>query len=336
MAWQVEIKQLTSVLPIPGADSIEVAYLQDWPCVVRKGDYKVGDRVVYYPEDSIMPEATLQRMGLVGKLSGSEKNRIKAVKLRGQLSIGLIEKVEACGVADQPNDVDISEKLGIVRWEQPVPECLRGVAAKHPPYFVKYDIDNLRGLKGLFNRYDYVFATTKLHGTSSSYCYNSLTNFSVSSRNITLERDDTNVYWKMAIKYDLERITREIFEELKMNEAEAITIHGEIVGKGIQDLTYGIEKPNLFVFDIRRNNRYLDVDQLNYFCNKHGLPQVPLVWHGMWSSIDLLSIVDGPEKISGKELHVNEGVVIRNFDRTKIAKVVSEAYLLRKGGTELH
>lgn len=335
MSWQVEIKRITDIKPIEGADSIQCAYLQDWPCVVRKGDFKVGDRVVYYPEDSIMPEATLQRMGLVGKLAGSTKNRIKAIKLRGQLSIGLIEHVHAASASAWEDGVDISDALGIIRWEQPLPESLRGIAKGHPPFFVKYDIDNLRGLKGLFNRYDYCFAECKLHGCSSSFAYNSILGFSVSSRNITLERDEGNLYWKMALKYNLEEITKEIYGLMGLTESECITVHGEIVGKGVQDLTYGLESPELFVFDIRRNNRYLDYDTRNELINKFGLRSTPKLGEG-FAGEPIFSLANGMETISGQSLHIREGIVVRNYDRSKIAKVVSEAYLLRKGGTELH
>ncbi len=75
-----------SIEAIPGADIIELAVIGDYRSVIKKGQFKVGDLAIYLPEASILNDNLLNNLGLVGKLVGPQKNRIKAIKLRGYLS----------------------------------------------------------------------------------------------------------------------------------------------------------------------------------------------------------------------------------------------------------
>ena len=62
---------------------------------MQKGVYKTGDLGVYIPEQAVLPEWVISRLGLEGRLAGKAQNRVKAIKLRGVLSQGLIYPVEA-------------------------------------------------------------------------------------------------------------------------------------------------------------------------------------------------------------------------------------------------
>ncbi len=333
MSWAVTIKTISDIKPIPDASVIEVAIVGDgWPCVVRKGEFKVGDRVIYYPEDSMMPDNILQRMGLVGKLSGPNKNRVKAIALRQQLSIGLIERVDVLGVAVD-NDVDISEMLGVTKYEPIIPENLRGIVRSHPMYWLKYDIDNINNCN-VFNPYDYVWYHEKLHGTNSSFSYSRIEGFNVSSKNRTLQRDDDNVYWKIAIKNSIEEKLKDYYEKCKINDDATVYLHGEIIGDGIQDLTYSINNPELFVFDLRINSRnWVPPPILSKICNDYQLNMVPLLDSGLYEGGEVAKKLAGGKSLLDHQT-IREGVVVRNYDRSKIAKIISPEYTLRKGGTE--
>ena len=78
----------------PNADAIELAKVGDYRSIVRKGDFKTGDLGVYIPEAAIVPDWLISELGLEGKLAGKDKNRVKAIKLRGILSQGLIYPVQ--------------------------------------------------------------------------------------------------------------------------------------------------------------------------------------------------------------------------------------------------
>lgn len=77
--FSVPVVRVRAIEPIPGADAIELAVIGDYRSVVRKGQFKPGDRAFYLPEAAVLPDALIETLGLVGKLAGSGKNRIKAI-----------------------------------------------------------------------------------------------------------------------------------------------------------------------------------------------------------------------------------------------------------------
>lgn len=88
--FRVEIVQLDDVLPHPNADLLELAVIGGYRTVVQKGIHAPGDLVVYVPEAALLPVDIIEAFGFVGKLAGPAKNRVKAIRLRGELSQGLV------------------------------------------------------------------------------------------------------------------------------------------------------------------------------------------------------------------------------------------------------
>lgn len=90
------VQKIKDIQPIPGADKIECLTVQGWKVVSRKGEYQIGDNCVYFEIDSIIPDNILKSYGLwdndknIGKLGGRSGNRLKTVKMRGQISQGLV------------------------------------------------------------------------------------------------------------------------------------------------------------------------------------------------------------------------------------------------------
>jgi hypothetical protein len=87
------VRQIGELNPIPGADAIEVATIDGWKLVVKRGEFKVGDYCVYFEIDSFLPKenpvfAFLMTRG-VRTFEGGEGHKLKTIKLRGQLSQGL-------------------------------------------------------------------------------------------------------------------------------------------------------------------------------------------------------------------------------------------------------
>lgn len=82
------IQIIHDLQPIPGADAILVATVLGWQCVVRKGEFNIGDRCIYFEIDSILP-VSLWNEHL---RKGSDKDkplRIRSIRLRSTLSQGL-------------------------------------------------------------------------------------------------------------------------------------------------------------------------------------------------------------------------------------------------------
>jgi RNA ligase (TIGR02306 family) len=138
----------------------------------------------------------------------------------------------------------------------------------------------------------------------------------------------------MARKYNL-------FEKLEgLGGAKgAIMLFGETFGTGVQDLGYGAAKgePIYFAFDMSIDGRYLDFDEFMKICTERDIPTANVLYRGSFGP-ECLAYTKGKETISGKELHMREGIVIRPVKERYehdigrvLLKSVNEDYLLRGG-----
>ena len=114
--------------PHPNADRLELAAVGGFRSVVVKGSFLDGDLAAYIPEGAVCPDWLIEELGLEGKLAGSKRNRVKAVKLRGALSQGLVYplsdgKIRGQSVAEGD---DVTALLELVKYEPPVPIAMQG------------------------------------------------------------------------------------------------------------------------------------------------------------------------------------------------------------------
>ena len=168
----------------PNADALELARVGDYLAIVGKGQFKTGDLGVYIPEAAIVPEWILEELNLVGKLAGKEKNRVKAMKLRGILSQGLIFPVERevpeKAIADAMlflgddgklhhqvvhEGMDVTEQLGITKYEPPIPSGMSGEVFNAFGYTINFDIENIKKYPDVLEEGEQISITEKLHGT---------------------------------------------------------------------------------------------------------------------------------------------------------------------------
>jgi len=129
MRKMATIRKIDALRPIEGADAIETAIVGGWTCVVKKGEYTAGDLAVYCEIDSFIPTTIapfLTKPGQYAKtFEGVEGERLRTVKLRGQLSQGLLLPYAICGKICTEGE-DVSELLGITKYEAPIPAELAG------------------------------------------------------------------------------------------------------------------------------------------------------------------------------------------------------------------
>lgn len=142
--------------PHPNADTLSLVMVYDFQCAVRTVDWNNGDLAVYIPPDSVVPET--KEFEFLGK-----HRRIKARKLRGEWSVGLLIPAPA----DAKVGDDYMERLGIIHYEpQTHGHFSTGGDNVTPPpgYYQKYDVLNFRRYSDCFNDGEEVLVTEKLHG----------------------------------------------------------------------------------------------------------------------------------------------------------------------------
>lgn len=377
--------------PHPNADAIEIARIGDYQSIVKKGQFKDGDLGVYIPEQAVLPEWLLKVMGFwderkeKGMLSGSLGNRVRAIKLRGVLSQGIVLHFEGrgdgvfylpepgehpeLGVAwdmrafpDLAEGQDLAEFLGVVKYEPALPSHMRArVVGVDYANTHAYDFDNLKKKPTLFEDGEEVVITEKIHGTfmqigvlpsdrANEKYYASrviVSSKGMGAKGYVLDHDDeTNIYAQAAKKHGLlDGALREL-GPVADQEGQPVFLMGEVFGttpSGAEvqkGMVYGGEQLAFRAFDIcignRGSERYLPWADFNFYAHNCGARPVPLLYCGPYSKQVVLQHTDGVDTVSGS--HIREGVVVKSAVEArsqhygrKIAKSVSEAYLLRKG-----
>ena len=307
----------------PNADTLSLVMVGDFQCAVRTKDWKDGDLAVYIPPDSIVPET--KDFEFLGK-----HRRIKARKLRGEWSVGLlISAPDGTKIGD-----DCMEQLGIVHYEPQISGNFKtggdNVSLPRPKETSKsglftpvYDVLNFRKYSELFNDGEEVIVTEKLHGANARFvCIDDV--IYCGSRRFWKKEDPNNLWWKA-----LELNTA---LEAWLRHHQDLVVYGEVFGS-VQTLKYGSTGGEIFfaVFDILKGDKWLDFDE----AHKIGapLPWVPLVFRGPFNKDQVLEFAEGDSNYPGAN-HYREGVVLKPVhERTdpKIGrvqlKVVGNRYL---------
>lgn len=117
----VTIEKISKIIdhPDPKTHSLEIATIQGWQCVVKKGEYSAGERVIYFQVDSILPQEVESRIfGENAKVKLS-KSRVKTIKLRGAVSKGFICPFKLFDDYSFTKNVgdDITKVFGVTKFE---------------------------------------------------------------------------------------------------------------------------------------------------------------------------------------------------------------------------
>lgn len=357
--FRVTAERLT-ILDHPNADALELAQVGLYRAVVAKGAYRSGQFALYIPEQAVLPAPLIEELGLTGRLAGSAANRVRAVRLRGELSQGIVCVPRALDGVDlaraAADGTDFAGLLGLTKWIPPVPVAMAGEVESAPDLIGWIEIENIKRYPDVFEPGEPVVATEKLHGTACLYTYipgsgrEHVSSKGFGAKSLAIEPADRNLYWRAARHHALAEAAKAIAGELG---ADRVGLFGEVYGAGVQDLHYGANAGQdgtlgyaLFdaAVDAGGAVRFLTAAELDDLAARlfPDLPRVPELYRGPYDEAALLALASGRESVSGKAAHLREGVVVRSAverysDRLggrAIAKFVSDAYLTRKGGTE--
>ena len=335
--------------PHPNADRLELAAIGGFRSVVGKGSFVDGDLAAYIPEGAVCPDWLIAELGLEGKLAGSKRNRVKAVKLRGALSQGLVYPVRDGMIRGQrvAEGDDVTALLELVKYEPPVPIAMQGEVAPAHGATIRYDIENFKKYPRELRDGEPVLITEKLHGSWCCLGWHPehgvvVTSKGMSDKGLRLKLNDANANNLYVRTWNAHE---RAFEQARMRlaaDGQPFYLLGEVYGRGVQDLHYGEPNPAFAVFDAYigepGQGRYLSAAEL-VASLADLFTLVPLLYEGPFAEAVLLEYTDGATALGGK--HVREGVVVRpaveresaEFGRV-ILKNVSGDYLTRRGGTE--
>lgn len=355
-SFPVQARRVT-ISEHPNADAIELAHVDAFVSIVRKGDFQTGDLAVYLPEQALLPESLILELGLYerdedgqplydekglrGKLAGPERNRIKPMRLRGIFSQGILYRPDF----DLEEGQDYAQVLGVTKWVPPVPIHMAGELKPFPGLSSYTDIENIKRYPDFLQAGEEVVAVEKCHGTATVHVFVKGQGFAVSSKGFAgqglglvdakNERgQSTNVYWRAAHAHDVAaKLERFCIER----GAGKVTLYGETFG--VQDLKYGLQNGAIgfAAFDLKVDDQYLDYDEFVAVAEALDLPLLPLLYRGPFSDEAVWAAASGREQVTGQEAHIREGVVVRpvkeRYDLELgrvILKAVSEDYLLRR------
>ena len=237
------VQKIRGIYPIPDSDNLEKAIINSWHVVVKKGEYKAGDFVVYCEPDSflpIKPEYEFLRATSYKKMGDREGFRLKTIRLRKQLSQGLV--LPLGDISAQEGD-DVSDLLGIVKYEPPVDASISGdIWGTFPGFLKKTDEERIQNLTDEYEEWKnlgiYFTATEKLHGTSTTF-FKYKGEFGVCSRNYRLKETEGNALWVMAKKLEVEKWIPDNY-----------VIQGELIGPKICDNMYQLKEHDFFAFNV--------------------------------------------------------------------------------------
>ena len=359
------VQKVEQLIPIDGADRIEIAKIKGWNVVVQKNSFNIDDMCVYFEIDSFIPKeieyfSFLSKYNPIKKdLFGEEGYVIKTIKLKGVISQGLVIPIKEliCNnlLEDREYKIeeDVSSQLKIKIYERPeerVSNNFESTNQPFPTFIPKTDVERLQNTIEYFKELKEMSfeITEKLDGTSCTiYYYNDGNTISkgVCSKNLNVT-DSDNIYSFVNTKY---RILDKL-EKLNRN----LAIQGEIVGHGIQKNPYRLSELQFYVFDVYDidRRRYLFPNERRELINTYfdtysiGIPvkHVPCVSLYSYVFKDVFKTIDDALKFVKTELKHSkishlcktiEGMVFKSNSLDKKSnrvtfKIINNDYLLKE------
>lgn len=326
---------IENIIKHPNADNLEIAtILGNYPCIIRSGEYKIGDLASYLPVDSVLKDTEEfsqffpQKMekylcedgttkfrpnGLkypIGE-TPSDKRVVSAKKLRGIYSEGiLLPAVPGMNVGDS-----VIEHFGLTKYEISEEENVEtqkkkmSANAESPPKGFSvpyYDIPALRSYDFCLKEDEEIVITEKQEGAHAVYLHDG-DRLWVSSRNFYKKKDEDDLWWSYAIRVNLED---------RLKNYPHFSFRGEIYGQ-VKNFPYdtqvvnGCRESNVRFFDIYHvlEKRYLDYDDFVRICDEIGLERAPELYRGFWKADrSLYSLADGNSTFGN---HIKEGIVVK-------------------------
>lgn len=333
--WQVVAAPI-ELFPHPTSDKLQVGKVAQFQVVVSKENgYLNGDVVVFAPERSVLPEDLrphyVNTDTGISYLSGEDHDRVKAVRLRGELSEGVTiplawayEKLVSTEViatdASLPLNWDLSKALGITKYIPQIPKEMQGklIAGVEIAHSKKHDVEQFLLYENEFVAGEMVRLYEKVHGSQIRITKNELDAVSVASKSsaddgFSYIDDGNNLYWNAARASGLLDRIHVIFA------GHEVQVFGEVIPCQKGGFTYGqtvgntnVPSPTVRFYRVIVNGQEVPYAHLDIWPDLQFFREnwVPLIYKGPYDRKAILAAVPRREQVSGKELHISEGGVL--------------------------
>lgn len=342
------IEKIIDIQPIENADSIEVATVLGWNIVVKKGEFKIGDLCSYIQIDTIVPEEEQF------KFLRPRGFRVRTIKLRGQISQGLIIPVPIgkykegdnlttiLGIKKYSKDTIIIEKApkSFFRkywwlfknniWWKLFPNLKPILGGKaFPSHLVsKTDEERIQNLTKTFEKYHmkHFVVSEKLNGSSITIINDKKLRICSRNQEVTGRKD--NKFISVVENTNFKQYIDRLIEHYNTKD---IIVQGEYVGSP-QGNYYNLDKDQIFLFNIIINKRRVKQNEFYEICLKYNIPSCPLITSTYMMSKDnsiekILKQAEFKSKMNDKV--EAEGLVFRCIEDNFSFKVVSNKYLIK-------
>lgn len=342
------IRRIDAIAPIEGADLIHAVKIGGWTVVAQKSmGYNVGDLVVYCEIDSFIPTEIAPFLTAAGhtpkEYNGVKGERLKTKKLKGVISQGLLLPLSVLAIkTDSGNYMgnwegfeghDVSERLGIQKWEPPADYQASNAKGNFPHFIPKTCQERIQNIHNFEQYYGVEFEVTeKLDGSSMTvYVWDELegenrTREGVCSRNLELKNEPGVTFWEVALRDELHNKIR--------STGRNLALQGELIGPGIQGNKYKLNKHVYAVYNIYDIDRqeYLLPEERQRICSDLRIMHVPVLNPGFtlgpdWTIEKILKEAEFKSSLNAET--EAEGYVLKRLDGHDSFKAISNKWLLK-------
>ena len=265
--FRVDMARIAEMKKHPNADRLDLAKVEGlgFQFCVGRDEYKVGDTVVYFPIDAVLPDQIADGLNIRNHLAGTKKNRVKTVFLREQSGQGVVCKPSAVfpeGTEVPPVGTDVAALLGVTKYEPPEVFVAGARLLPLPEGLGFYDIEGAERYQPVVDLLmdSLVYISEKLEGSNSSTVKNpenGTVNVCQHGYLIAVDEGATNTYMEAAKWGGFPEILDSIKPEVPM----MIALRGELLGPNIQGNIYKLAKHEIRLFDVKVGGRYMGPEE---------------------------------------------------------------------------
>ncbi len=310
---------LASIQPIlavehhDNADSLDLVQCLGYSCIVKRDTWKVGDLAILILPDTVLPADRPWTAFYRAKSS-----RVKAVKLRGRFSYGIVESAANVGYTG-PMDpgLDVTEALSITKYEAPIPQELNAKGGL--PFGVpKSDEERWQSLRDIPYG-EPVDVTLKIDGKSVTFIWYvdeaGVEYREICGRTLAFWDGAVNDYTQVQANHD---VINRISAYCRVNGLRGLALRGECFGRKIQasehnphsKLPLGLALYSTWLIEPREYARKGNPLYVFDLAPQLGLPTVPVIEKDVILTRELIHKYD--EELSTLKGQMFEGVVVQH------------------------